>query len=310
MILKKNFNPLKVISYVWRELLAATLVSGLVFWLYTQEVKTVALPFTPIGILGTALAIFLAFRNNASYARWWEARTIWANLLNSSRIFARQIIANADSALAFDKGGGTDKVQAYKKEMIHRQIAFAHALRLELRRQTVWEEIKPFISETEYRELLGAQNKANLLLQKQGARIKEGMRAEILGPFDNITLEPNLAACNNWQTACERIKETPMLRQYEYFTRLFVWIFIVLLPFSLMDALKAMPALVMPFAIVIAFVFATIERVGAVNENPFENKIQDVPLTAICRTIERDLKEQLGETDLPPKLEPENGYLY
>ncbi len=310
MILKKNFSPLKVLSYVWRELLAAALVSGLVFGLYVNEVKTVALPLTPIGILGTALAIFLAFRNNSSYARWWEARTIWASLLNNSRIFARQIIANADSASAIGKGGGPEAVQAYKKEMIYRQIAFVHALRLALRRQTAWEEIAPFLGAAEYRELLRVQNKANLLLQKQGARIKEGMRAEILGPFDNITLEPNIAACNNWQAACERIKETPMLRQYEYFTRVFVWIFILLLPFSLIDAFKTMPGLAVPFTVLLAFVFATIERVGAVNENPFENKIQDVPLTAICRTIERDLKEQLGETDLPPKLEPENGYLY
>jgi putative membrane protein len=68
--------------------------------------------------------------------------------------------------------------------------------------------------------------------------------------------------------------------------------------------------LMIPVSVVISFVFAIIGKVGEVNEDPFENRITDVPLTAMCNTIERDLRELLGETELPKKIEAEKGFLY
>ncbi len=150
-----------------------------------------------------------------------------------------------------------------------------------------------------------------MLLHKQGLRVKEGMKEEILGAFDNISLEPTLATFNSLQGSCERLKQTPLLRQYDYFTRLFLIVFMLLLPFTLIgDFIKiGIDVLMMPVSIIVAFVFNTIAKVGAANEDPFENLITDVPLTAICNAIERDLKEMLGESELPPKVEPEHGYL-
>jgi putative membrane protein len=138
------------------------------------------------------------------------------------------------------------------------------------------------------------------------------VRAELLGPFDNISLEPTLSGFNNFQGACERIKNTPLLRQYDFFTRLFLSVFILLLPFCLIgDFVKIDQILLMPvISILISFVFATMGKVGEVNEDPFENRITDVPMTAMCNTIERDLKEMLGENDLPEKMLPERGYLF
>ena len=63
-------------------------------------------------------------------------------------------------------------------------------------------------------------------------------------------------------------------------------------------------------SLLIAFVFATMGKVGEVNEDPFENRITDIPMTAMYNTIERDLREMLGETDLPEKLAPKNGYIW
>jgi putative membrane protein len=138
------------------------------------------------------------------------------------------------------------------------------------------------------------------------------MRQEILGPFDNISMEPTLAGFNNFQGACERIKNTPLPRQYDFFTRVFVWVFSFLLPFGLLSFFTSDPSLswlIIPLSIIISGVFVIMERTGAANEDPFENKVTDVPLTALCNTIERDLKEMLGEGELPSKTEPENGYL-
>lgn len=312
MILRKLFNPLAVARYLRAELIASSVLSVAVFFLYHNEhLEKVSLPFSVAAILGSALAIFLAFRNNNAYNRWWEARTIWGGIINNSRIFARQIIANADHATATGKADAAE-VAAYKRELIYRQIAFAHALRLHLRRQDAWDECRHLLSAAEFAELDPKTNKPNFLLQMQGIRIKEGMRAEILGAFDNISLEPTLAGFNNFQGACERIKNTPLLRQYHFFTKLFLMVFMAVLPFSLITDFNKMgaPELMIPVSILVAFVFGVMGKVGEVNEDPFENRITDIPMSALCNTIERDLKEMLGESDLPPKLEPEKGFIF
>lgn len=311
MILKRNFNPVKVISYVWKELMLSLIISSLVFFLFNSGQLKLHIPFSVAAILGSALAIFIAFRNNSSYSRWWEARTIWGGIINNSRIFARQLIANADNAIETGKVTA-EKAASFKKEMIYRQVAFAHSLRLHLRRQEGWQELQHLLDAKEYENFLSFQNKPNFILLQQGIRIKEAMRDEILGPFDNISMEPNLATFNNWQGSCERIKNTPLLRQYDYFTKLFLWVFMVLLPFSLVADFDKLEYewLLIPVCMIISFVFAIIGKVGEVNENPFENRITDVPLTALCNTIERDLKEMLGEKELPAKLNPEHGFLF
>jgi putative membrane protein len=312
MILRKIFNPVAVARYMRFELIISTILSVGVYALYRQAgIDKFSLPFSVAAILGSALAIFLAFRNNNAYNRWWEARTIWGNIINNSRIFARQVIANADHAVEIGKISA-DTAGQYKKEMLYRQIAFAHALRLHLRKQNEWEEIKPLLAEDEFARLVSKTNKPNFLLQEQGHRIKEGMRSEILGAFDNISLEPTLSGFNNFQGACERIKNTPLLRQYHFFTYLFLLVFMAVLPFSLIGDFNrsGMPALMIPLSILVSFVFGVMGKVGEVNEDPFENKITDVPLSALCNTIERDLKEMLGVTELPARLEPDRGFLF
>lgn len=310
MILKRTFNPLAVARYMRTELTVSVVLSVGVYYLYqARHITQVTLPFSVAAIMGSALAIFLAFRNNNSYARWWEARTLWGGIINSSRIFTRQLIANTDNAIQTGKATAY-QVKAYQKEMIDRQIAFAHALRLQLRQQQDHSGYLHLLSAEEYETAIQKQNPANYLLLCQGKRIKEGMKTELLGAFDNISLEPTLASFNNFQGSCERIKHTPLLRQYHFFTRLFLLVFMLVLPFSLMGDFGKMgvPALMMPVSILVSFVFGVMGKVGEVNEDPFENKITDLPLTALCNTIERDLKEMLGEP-IPEKLKAQQGYL-
>jgi putative membrane protein len=137
------------------------------------------------------------------------------------------------------------------------------------------------------------------------------MASGILGGFDSFQMEGQLLALANYQGGCERIKNTPLLRQYDFFTRVFLYVFIVLLPISLLRDFSTMNIAfaMVPVSVLIAFVFAIIGKVGEVNEDPFENRITDVPLTALCRTIERDLREMLGESELPDTLTPQEGFL-
>lgn len=311
MIVKRLFSPLKVAHYLRGELLLSLGASLGAYFLFQNGLVQAGLPFSIAATLGSALAIFIAFRNNSAYARWWEARTLWGGIVNNSRILLRQIIASTTNAVATGKAT-PEQATDFQREMAYRQIAFAHTLRLHLRRQPQGDDCRHLLSEKEWVAMQGKQNVPNLLLQTQGIRIKEAMRAELLGAFDNISLEPTLAGFNNFHGGCERIKNTPLLRQYDFFTRLFLLVFMLLLPFCLIGDFAKMniAALMPPVSILISFVFATLGKVGEVNEDPFENSITDVPMTALCNTIERDLREMLAEADLPPKVEAYEGYLF
>jgi len=309
MIIKRRFHPLKVLPYVQAELLLALAAALAAFLLHCWE-PLVALPFSIAATLGGALAIFIGFRNNSAYGRWWEARTLWGGIVNSTRVLARLIITFTDSH-AHQPNYDRARSEAFKREMVRKVIAWVHALRLHLRGQQQWMELAPLLPASDLDEAQKANNKPNLLMQQMGRRIYQAMADGTLGGFDSFQMEGQLLALVNYQGGCERIKNTPLLRQYHFFTRLFLQVFIVLLPFCLVADLEKMGIgwVVVPVALIISFVFAIIGKVGEVNEDPFEGRITDVPLTALCNTIERDLRELLGERELPAKLQPVDGYL-
>lgn len=312
MIVKRNFNPIKVATYVWQDVALAAGVATAVYLAYEPlEWAAIGLPFAPLGVIGTALAIFLAFRASSAFARWNEAAQAWANIVNSSRILGRLIVTFTDSHAhtpAYDEG----RAAAFKQEMVYRHLAWVNALRLTLREQNGWDEVRVFLATTDQDALDRAANKPNALLKLQGDNIYGAMANGTLQGFDSFQLEGQLAALSAAQATSERLKRIPIPRQYDYFTRLFVRIFVVITPFFLVRTLAAdgLAWLVIPLSALVAFLFTTIERTAAVNEEPFENRITDVPLTALCRDIERDLRELLGETNLPAKLQPQDGYLW
>lgn len=311
MIIKRNFNPIRVFGYVKQEVLFAILFSLTAWTLNHYGASQVSLPFSIAAILGSALAIFIAFRNNSAYGRWWEARTLWGGIVNSSRVLARLIITFTESH-AHQPNYDASRSKVFKKQMIHTCIAWAHALRLHLRRQEDWETLKPFLEDGDIQNLLHSQNKPNFLQLMMGRKIYAAMANGTLGGFDSFQMEGQLLALANYQGGCERIKNTPLLRQYDYFTRLFLYTFILLLPFSLIGDFSRMGLdyLMIPISLIISFVFSILAKVGEVNEDPFENRVTDVPLSALCNTIERDLLEMLGETELPLKLEPVDQVLF
>jgi putative membrane protein len=287
-------------------------VSISAFILHQQIALPVSLPFSVAAILGSALAIFIAFRNNSSYGRWWEARTLWANVVNASRVLARLIITFTDShshQANYDK----NRSNAFKKELIYKVIAWAHALRIHLRNQTNWQELKLFFSDSEFSEILTTHNKPNIIQLLIGKRIYQAMADGTLGGFDSFQMEGQLLALANFQGGCERIKNTPLLRQYDYFTRLFLVVFMVLLPFCLIGdfSKQGISIGIIPISVTISFVFSIIGKVGEVNEDPFENRITDIPMTALCIEIERDLRALLGESSVPEVVKDEEpGIVY
>jgi putative membrane protein len=310
VIVKRNLSVLRVASTDWAPLAYATGVAVVVTAAHELfDVAHLAVPFAPVGTLGAAVAIFAAFRINAANARWTEARVQWATIQNSCRVLVRQWTSATTNAVA--TGAATaDAAAAYRREMAGRLIAFAYSLAARLRgtREPVPAN-RSWPGDID--EFSDALNPANLQLQSIAVRVKDGVRDGLVGQFDPITLEPALGALNGAATACERLKHTPTPRQYDYFTRVAVAAFSTLLPFGLLGALPSTDAWwTVPLTAVIGGVFIVLERVGAILDAPFANTVNDVPITAICRDIERDLLEQLGDHPLPEPVPVVAGYLW
>lgn len=134
-----------------------------------------------------------------------------------------------------------------------------------------------------------------------------------LDGYEHSDMSKIILELYNQQGACERIKSFPFPRQYANFSVVFVYIFIALLPFAIINDLENLGNntawMVIPFTMLIAWVFNVMEQVGDASENPFDNGINDVPMTAICRNLEIEFRESLNEKELPPRIQPVNGIL-
>ncbi|MDP1559166.1 MAG: bestrophin family ion channel [Nitrosomonas sp.] len=263
-------------------------------------------PDTEISVFGIAMAILLGFRNNEAYNRFWEARTAWGDLTNASRNFASQVMAYVRPPGEQEQISQSATADMHR-ELIYRHLAFLNALRLQLRQEGAWEQLKPFLSDAEFQALNKAANKATQLNHRQSLRMKELYRSGwIEQPAYVFGLMESIKAFFAAQGRCERIKNTPLPRQYGFFTKSFVWIFVLLLPYGLVQHLGWGA---FPIYVVLATIFTITERIGSRTEEPFERKLEDVPMSSICRNIEIDLRQQLGESSVPTPIEPEDGVL-
>ena len=297
---------------------------GLALWLRGRGVD-VSLPMPPLSVIGVAVAFYVGFKNNQSYDRFWEARKIWGGVVNVSR-------ALANAALAYTPGGDARTVTADQRALVLRHLAWMHALRYQLRRKTPFgfepsgaarrymqttgvgamrEELKPLLPEDELGVVCEQVNTATQVLRLQGDHLRR-LANEGLSDFRLVNLMEHVRECYELQGKCERIKNTPLPRQYAYFSGLFTRTFLALLPLGIFgEFAKRMdgPAdattwLAVPVYVLVAWVFHTMEVVGDASEDPFENFVNDVPMTALCRTIEIDLRQMLCESDVPPPLKP------
>jgi len=250
----------------------------------------------PFSVVGVALSIFLAFRNNAAYDRYWEGRKLWGGVVNSSRSFGRQVTSlltatSADAAHA----------QALRVRLVHRQIAWAHALRAALRGDSCDDEHATLLAESERAACKAAPNQPVALMQLQARELADAAARGWLTDLRLVALDATMTDLTALQGGCERIKKTPLPLAYRFFTHTFVRVFCMFLPFALVDQLGLATVAA---SLAVTFVFIVLDRIGAIIEDPFTTGINALPLLTICRTIEIDLRAQLGETDLPAPLVP------
>lgn len=339
MYVARNFSPAIIWHFARKYILCATTVSvGAYVGYEWLDWKFLSIPFLPVATIGTAVAFYVGFKNNSSYERLWEARRIWGAITNVCRSWATQVLSIVGRPHT-DKP--PEQVRAMVQELIYRQIAWANALRWQLRRQPVphrkgsssrrseeWveqtvphpdydsefhEHLATLLPSAEAKYLEGKGNVALHLLRNQADRITQLKRQGWIDDYEHRMHMELITECYTQQGAAERIKSFPFPRQYAIFSGIFVYIFLMLVPFGLIKEMGALGKssswLVIPFSILISWVFWTMELVGDASEDPFEGGIHDTPMSAICRNIEVDLRDMLGEEKLPERLRPVNNIL-
>lgn len=255
----------------------------------------------PFSLIGLALAIFLGFRNNAAYDRYWEGRKQWGELVHRTRSLSRQcqsLIAQTDDIV--EQAGLRD----VRVRMIHRAIAFAYALKNQLRDTNPVRgiaELRAHLQRAELRRLIRTSNQPNFLLQEMGKDLQLCLQAGRIEPCVAVVIDDTLSAMAAAAAACERIRGTPIPFSYTLLLHRTAYLYCFLLPFGLVDSIGFMT----PFVVgIVAYTFFGLDALGDEIEEPFGIEANDLPLDALCRTIEINMRESLGETDLPEPLLP------
>jgi putative membrane protein len=267
--------------------------------------KWVALPAIPLSIFGGAIGVIAGFRNTSAYARWWEARIVWGSIVNNSRTFAREVL----SMIRVPEAGqaAEREVASIKRKLVLLQVAYVTALRDHLRGGAPWRDLTGLLPEDEL-EQLKTQNNVPLAIQQKIASVVAHCYER--GWIDNIrwaSLDRTLSNLMDCQGASERLKNTPLPQLYDAFIRLFINIYCVLLPLAMVQSLQLLTPIGSTF---VGFIFLALDQIGRDLETPFENMPQDIPLTAISRTVEINLKQMIGEKEIPEPLAPVDGVLW
>ena len=287
------------IQRIWKRLIAVIAVAGLVTFLHeSHEMFHQSMTEKPFALMGLALGIFLGFRNNTSYARFWEGRILWGRLVNTSRNFLRQVqtfVAPGDESKA-----------AIHKELVHRIVGYVHLFRHFLREEKEWPEAASVMTADEIKVAKSRLNPPLSLIEKQGQRLRELWQEKKIDTYHLPELEESLNKFIDIQGACERIKNTPIPGSYNVLIHRLVACYVFALPFGLVDSTGPLtPAVVL----LVAYAFLGIDAIGDEIEQPFGNDTNDLPLSALSNMIEINLRQGLGETDTPEPLVASNGVL-
>jgi putative membrane protein len=327
----KSYKLLEFLVWTRRHIYRLILLGIVPVMLYqVVGIKWLSIPWTVVALLGTATAFIVGFKNTQTYNRTWEARQIWAEIVSNSRawgIISRDFFNNP----------------AKSRLLIYRHLAWLTAVRHQMREKRDWEniqkrynveyqkyyripekeisletELSKYLSSEELNYILSTKNKATQIIALQSKTLKELYTTQEIVVLQLVEMQRTLKEFQIQQGRSERIKNFPYPRQFATINSMFTKLFTFLLPFGMLNEFDKlnervdgimqgnMTWLVIPFSVLISWVFISLEQVGESTENPFEGNPNDVPITQLCRSLEVDLLEMLGETDLPPSLEPEN----
>ena len=344
MISTKTFSLKQIISFTGHHIIWIVIWCTAAALLYKYvDMRYLVIPWLPLSVIGTAVAFYLGFKNNSAYDRMWEARKIWGAIVNSSRAWGSSIKGFVGNLFRDDELSH-EEIHDIRKRLIYRHVGWLYALRSQLLVITEWEhanqggligktakryrkqfgvgliddqvtksELHQFLPKEEYDKLINCKNTATQIIDRQSEELAELRANMLIDDFRHMELQKILNDFYVQQGKCERIKKFPLPRQYANMSAIFVGIFIFLLPFGMVSEFMKLGEFgiwfSIPFASVVAYIYIVMEIVGDYSENPFQGMANDIPMLSLCRVIEIDLRQMLGEKDLPESVQSVDGIL-
>jgi len=344
MYVNKNFKFVNIMRFSGHHIVWIGLWSTLITCIYHYtHSEWLNIPWLPLSVMGTTVAFYLGFKNNQAYDRLWEARKIWGAIVNSSRAWGSVVKSFVGNQFR-ENDLENIELQKIHKRMIYRHVGWLYSLRSQLLIPTSWEHIsqgghmskatekrmkrygvglvdddvteknlKFFLAEDHCDTLINYTNTATQIIDLQAQELKTLRQENLIDDFRHMEMQQILYDFYIHQGKAERIKKFPLPRQYGSVSFIFVILFILLLPFGMVSEFAKMGDLAtwlaIPASILVGWVFMMMELVGDYSENPFEGLGNDIPMLSLCRVIEIDLREMLGETELPPKIQAVDGVL-
>lgn len=295
---------LRTVQYVGLPLLGLLAYDVLIVVAYKHGyLQWAALEEIPLSLFGSAIGVILAFRNSTSYARWWEARILWGSIVNNCRSWARLVTTTLRSG---DKAV-SGEIEQMRRKMVYYQIAWVHSLRQHLRRLDPLSDVSSLLTTEEIDALRDQKNVPVAIQQWQSILLRDALDRGWLDLAQWHAMNQSLDDLVDAQGGAERIKNTPMPRQYDYLPQVCAHMFCFLLPLAMVSSLGWFTPL---GSTLVGFIFLALDKIGRDLEDPFDNTVHDIPLTSISRTIEINLRQILGETELPQPVVPVDDVLW
>lgn len=336
MLTKKRFSVKEMTWWTRFDTMSFLAYAAFIVILYhLLGLEFLSVPWTPVALIGTAVAFIVGFQNNAAYGRIWEARKIWGGMVNSSRSFAMKVKDMVTNEHAREPVSD-ETLKELVKTIVYRHIAWLTALRHAMRQRKPWETFEEsrtnrewskvihipektfaleddlfhYLSAEEWEYVMSKGNKATAILFLQSKHLRQLKEKGFIWEFSFLELENLLEELFNLQGKSERIKNFPYPRQYASISYYFVRVFLLLLPFGIVPSFEetginladTFPKIAhyfvwlsIPFCGAVSWVFHVMERMARVGENPFEGSANDVPISTIARGIEIDLRQMLDE---------------
>ncbi len=299
MIISQSLSIFHVIRTTWRVDLFIALICSITYYVHEYAIpRAIQLPVMLPTLLGTALAFFVGFNNNQAYDRWWEARIIWGALVNDSRSWARNLLQFCSQ--------GTLSPEAFR-ELIHKMvlqhIGFVYALKDTLRAKPE-QYYRRFFNEQELNQVKHESNLANAILTLHAKNLQTLAEHKCIDEFRFMQINALITSFTDHMGKSERIRNTVFPTTYIYFTRLFIWVLVIFVTIILADTIGGWSILI---GWVIGFVFHVSHQNGMLLMEPFNKTPTGIPLSQISRTIEINLLQMLGETNVPDPVLAING---
>ena len=236
----------------------------------------------PFTLFGFVLALFLGFRNNASYERFWEGRKLWGALLNIARSMTRQALT-----LLKPKADETSIL-----EFVNLLSSFTYALKHQLRGTEAQEDLSKTLSKEQLRIVTNAQYKPVILMKLLAEWVQKAKEENKIDSIQQARFDENLDRLADVVGGCERIVSTPIPYSYSVLLHRTVYIYCFLLPFGLVDSLGWFTPIIVAF---IAYTFVAFEAIADEIEEPFGTDDNDLALSNMSQMIEATILELAGQ---------------